>query len=584
MRQRSRRACAPCRKRKVKCNGSYPCDICQGYGYECEFGTEIKKPTKRAQTEDSSPDNLVTPASSSNDVRPIKSARIDRPTVPREPSHDARSSMLVEVPNRKCLALMAAPFPESLISRYTTVYSAVAFPRDLGRSTVLASSGAPRLHAFAWNTGTRQERLPDLGNRIYDNISLQDTLYYADVFFSELHPIFSFFDKAHFEKACIAAWALRQMPIDLEAMACGVVALGSLFSSDPTPWDKETYVVDQAEHLLQISISSPPAQLALKFVCAWLLRAVYLRCTTRPHVSWMATCNAVHIAETIGIHQEFKYMDVLHERTREAALKEATCRRKCLWLSLSLNRLFSIEYGRTPLHLDSITCLPLVRGEVPDPAVDFVNLCQLLPTNRHDVESSTDEKESLTLALQHLADVTPSHPALVLMKTDICFSIFRKLRFLHADLTRPQMDIVFQIIQDGLHQSQALSRTRSKWWNTVSIPFHSVCVLVAINTTASLGLLVTAMEALKTVVTAYNTHLAREALQTAEQLVRGCYERKMEDTAWIGQALSVVNAKQEMNGEGKGDQAVPQIPPHFDWPSEDDGGWMEIFFNMGMEQ
>ena len=92
------------------------------------------------------------------------------------------------------------------------------------------------------------------------------------------------------------------------------------------------------------------------------------------------------------------------------------------------------------------------------------------------------------------------------------------------------------------------------------------------------------MEVLRTATDAYDTHLAREALQTAEHLVRGCHEKKMEDATWVGQALAVINGNGWKPEEKDIGQMLPEALPRFEWPTEDDGGWMEIFFNMGMEQ
>jgi Fungal Zn(2)-Cys(6) binuclear cluster domain len=36
-RLRTRKACVPCSSRKGKCNGAYPCDACEAYGYTCHY-------------------------------------------------------------------------------------------------------------------------------------------------------------------------------------------------------------------------------------------------------------------------------------------------------------------------------------------------------------------------------------------------------------------------------------------------------------------------------------------------------------------------------------------------------------------
>jgi hypothetical protein len=428
LRQRSRRACEPCRTRKVKCNGEFPCDVCKGYGYSCSFPDDSPKPKKKARIEEATKETpLPTPDTTVQDAKwsSIRYCGTD----------DGKWSYLVEVPNNKDLKLSSSPFPESLISRYTTLHSAVAFPRELGRS--LDMPNAPRLHPFAWNTGSREERFPQFGNRIFNQITLQDALHHAKTYFEIVHPVFGLLDRNHFTRICIAGWSLRQMPVDLEAMVSCVVALGSLFSAGEQ-WSMETAIADQASLLLEISISSPPSQLSLKFVVAWLLRAIYLRCTTRPHLSWMATCNAMHIAESIGLHQEFGSMDVLRERPREVALMETSHRRKVFWVATSLNRLFSTEYGRSPVVLVSISCAPLEpleKGDEGDFTAAFVNLWALMP--KHDQQ----DKEKFGLALQKIFDFDVDLPPFALLKADLCFMIFRKMRFLHWTAARARTEI-----------------------------------------------------------------------------------------------------------------------------------------------
>jgi hypothetical protein len=331
--------------------------------------------------------------------------------------------------------------------------------------------------------------------------------------------------------------------------------------------------VEQARLLLDISVSSPPSQLSLKFVVAWLLRAVYLRCTARPHLSWMATCNAMHVAEAIGLHQEFGNMDDLRKRPREIAMKEAVTRRKTFWIAVSLNRLFSVEYGRSPVQLASISCSSLEKIEGDsDLTAHFVTLCQLLPRNNHDPRKLVEEKDDLAVALQRLADLSTPQPPFALLRAEICFCIFRKMRFLHLPLTRPQAEAVTSIIQAGLLEAQSLSSTLSKWWSVISVPFHSVGILIAIDTLGSLRLLANAMEALQSVVRGYDTHPAREALQTAEQLVRGCHAKKMKGASSVGQALDVVSNGKGEHEEERDVQPVQEMQLGFDWPSDNESG------------
>ena len=583
IRQRARRACGPCRKRKVKCNGLYPCDICEGYGYECDYSTEPRKRPKRSISEDESRGPATLTSSASNDEGLEKTTYHTESSerISDEHSDNRQAFVLVELSDEKDVALPARTVADPLVSRFTTSYSAIAIPRDLGQ--YLNLSDAPRLHCYAWNTGMREEQSPNLGKRIFDLISVEDALKYTSIYFDNIHPLVAFLDRSHCTKFCIAAWEVKQMPADFEATICGVIALGSLFSSDSVPWSLETHVATRARALLEMNISTPLSRLSVKSVIAWLLWALYSRCTTRPHIAWIATCNAMHLAEAIGIHQEFGNMDLIRKRPREIALQETAYRRKTFWAAFSLNRLFSLEYGRSPVHLDSIRCSPIEPDEQSYVTLEFVQLCELLPTNKHDPKKVIEEQESLCLALQRLADHTTQRVPFSLLRADVCFSIYRKMRFLRMPMVRPQIEIIIRIIRAGLLEAKTLSCTLSKWWNVLSVVFHSICVLIALDTAASLGMLRNAMETLRSVTDAYNTHLAREALHTAERLVRGYHTKKSEETMWVGQALEVVtNGKDRSIGEDEAHPA-PEFSSMFEWPSGDDGGWMEVFVNLNTD-
>jgi hypothetical protein len=54
-----------------------------------------------------------------------------------------------------------------------------------------------------------------------------------------------------------------------------------------------------------MTIYYTPALLSVKHIVAYILRVLYLWCTTRPRLGWMESNNTLHIAEAIGLHPEF---------------------------------------------------------------------------------------------------------------------------------------------------------------------------------------------------------------------------------------------------------------------------------------
>lgn len=81
----------------------------------------------------------------------------------------------------------------------------------------------------------------------------------------------------------------------------------------------------------------------------------------------------------------------------------------------------------------------------------------------------------------------------------------------------------------------------------------------------------------------HSTRLAKEALQTAEKLVRGLQEKKLREAAVVGQALQSVGDEHqpEIYEEVQGGQQYPLEPlsTMLDWPNGDDGGWMQVFLD-----
>lgn len=123
-------------------------------------------------------------------------------------------------------------------------------------------------------------------------------------------------------------------------------------------------------------------------------------------------------------------------------------------------------------------------------------------------------------------------------------------------------------------ECSALSNFRRPWWNVISTPFQSVCVLLSIDSRESLAVVPDAMAALRHVASVYDTSLAREALQTAYDLVRNSKQNKLDE----GESLDVA-----IRDVGSG-PAVED--PILDWTlsndffealSEDCLGWSQFF-------
>lgn len=308
-RQRGSKACGPCRKRKIKCDGMDPCTGCSVYGYECAY-VEVALQTKVL----SAPTATQVWSTADSDIIQVPAPE----STGQEDSYIATES-IVQDPAGYCL------LKEQLKTRFTTSDSAIAHPKILGKA--LGMDNPPRLHSFGWNTGARSEPRIDPGKSICDIISLDQMKQFASVYFTEVHHIFGMFNQESFQAHSADYWTVPKHGRDFEACLCGVVALGSFFSGSEA-CSAEAEVVEHGRVLLDLSLAHTPLLLSVKHVVAWVLRAIYLRCTTRPHLSWMASCSAIHIAEALGLHREITGIQMQRDISRELPASEVDMRRR----------------------------------------------------------------------------------------------------------------------------------------------------------------------------------------------------------------------------------------------------------------
>lgn len=434
-------------------------------------------------------------------------------------------------------------------------------PRSLGMS--LGLEQPPRLQSFGWNPGIRTEPKFIQQTSICDIISLEEMRKCARVYFNEFHPYFGFLDREMFDSRSIELWASRKAGTDFEACVCGVICLGSFFGSaimGSSP--VEAQVLEHGRTLLDLSVSHPPGLLSMKHVVAWVLRAIYLRSTTRPHLSWMASCNALHIAEAIGLHREFDGNQVGRDVPRHVGALEIDLRRRTFWVALALNQFWAWEYGRTRVHLDLIECQPIAPKD-GDFTPELLSILLAAP-KEHTLIPNVPE---LLDSLKKLDGFSPKSPFLGLLRADASFCIYRTLRSTNVNLPSSHIAVLLEIIRTALEGVTYLTSLKHPWWNIIFTPFHSICILLSLSTSESLSMIPTALQTLKNIVAVFDSHLSNEALRTAFALVQGSREKKRKELESLDQGLEMVGETIETPNwsaeAGSSEQA-------FEWPLDDD--------------
>jgi hypothetical protein len=552
VRQRSSRACQPCRKRKIKCDGQDPCEACVGYGYDCVY---VERQHHRSNAVARSP---VKDAALTAEMAP------DPPLEPKDDGPYMATESIVTDPEVEHYLL------RSLKTRYTSAYSAIAWPKALGAS--LDMPDPPRLQSYAWNPGNRREPKVVPQNNLTNIITLDEMKRYSDVFFNEVNPIFGVVNRQIFIKKSDELWILHKRGTDFESVTCGIVALGSYFS--PVPLPAEAEVVEHGRLLLDLTVAHAPGLVALNHVQAWILRALYLRSTTRPHLAWMASNNAVHVAEALGLHRELTESQTKHAIPQfMSAMSEIDMRRKIFWLAVAVNQFLAAEYGRTRAPIELISCqLPVAKpGEI---ILQTLDILQSVPKTQNMLGRGPELLETLQTAM-----VLPvKSPFQGLLRADACFCTFRLLRSTNVSLSAAQISTLLEVIRVALDGATVLLSMRHPWWNIVYTPFHIVCVLLALGTSESLAMIPSALETLKNVSITFDSHLSREAIRTAQQLIHGAREKKRKELESLDRGLEVLSSVSHSPGTGPGSVSSGM---NFEWSMNNNNLGLSDFLDFG---
>lgn len=527
LRQRSRQACIPCRQRKRKCDGRLPCSTCTGYGYECHY-----KCTNHHEDNSGNANGQRANATTNNAKRTSSTAAVDESSTQLLPAkkavrltEEAREGTVL-LPKQQQETLNYKPPPNGILepskSRYMGRHSSVAFPRWLGLN--LQSTTPPRLHSFAYNTGIRRE--PGYGVRfqLVEFIPWDEVNDSIDLYTSVIHPVFGFLDIESLRRRCRDHWHGKPQGADLEAVVCGVVGLASLFSGALSE-EREMRIVLHAKEILDdSSVSRFPS---IDVISGWILRTVYIRSTSRPHMAWLYSCITMHLIEAAGLHREIEGVILTTDSGKRMIQETCDIRERIATVARCLNTIISYEYGRSMVDVGPISQKNIIPRQ-GDLTLQLYELVRVLPPDDTNQDPLVRRLE-LSAALGRLFAISTDHEFLTLVKTDLCLCIYRRLRLLDLGVKQEQLEQVIAAGTAALPAARNLVARKHPWWNAIGTVFQFVCVLLAIDSSESLSVIPDAMQTLKTIAKQLNTHLAMEALNTARGLVRALTEKKRRD-------------------------------------------------------
>lgn len=459
-------ACMSCRRRRRKCNGQEPCDSCHSGGYNCTYG-----PTTPGDSSDQ--------AGPSVHRRTVSSRTIDDHH--RSPVAAAATTAVIANPER---------------GRLVATHSAVAVPHIIGKE--LGVGNPPRLHSYAWNLGVREEPRGTMATRLTDYVDFDQCCVMSNEYFSTVHPALPFLDRIAYFNRLQQLWStIDDTPTSFAAVVAGVTALGSFFSSSPLL--SEVGIKQHCFALLDLSLSTPAFMVDVESVAGWILRALYTRLTTRPLVACLASHNAIHMAGILSLH-------------RDAPNSTSQRYYRC---AAFLDALLSAEYGIAPASDYSSV-------EEPDPEADDVHLVPLTHALQlvNIPAACSVTSPDITEELQRLAEVSDLQPTVSLFKADVCLCILRRFVSTSSKPEASASEAAATILEQALTSANTLLASGHPWWNVVMVPFHVVCLAISFDEEPYLSLLPPAMELLRLISNTYETHMAKEALNTALVLLK----------------------------------------------------------------
>jgi hypothetical protein len=244
----------------------------------------------------------------------------------------------------------------------------------------------------------------------------------------------------------------------------------------------------------------------------------------------------MHQIEACGLHEDISNIAIVSPAAPESRASEVDVRRRIFWVSWALNRIISYEYGRSRVYLPGTSVKPFDTTDSPTSSHILVALANSLPEDTH---AHDNEEAVIQNSLDALNQISIDSEPLILLKADIAFCLYRRLRSLHAraSVCARTTPLVTSIGISALPTVTSLAKQQLPWWTIISVPFQLVCVLLAIDSRESLSHIAQAMNTLESVGKHWDTHMAREAVGCAGLLVKLSRRRKEEDLRYLERSM-----------------------------------------------
>jgi hypothetical protein len=221
------------------------------------------------------------------------------------------------------------------------------------------------------------------------------------------------------------------------------------------------------EILEDCSISRFPS---LEQIAAWILRAIYIRCTGRPHVAWLTSCTIMHLIEATGLHHASEFMSQTTGSVAPSPEISSTVIRTAQ-VATCLHIVIAFEYGRSIMTVNRQTLeqpLPAIRED--DLTHQLCGLVLALPVTQITGDSA-GMAEVLSAALEQVVNAPVSHDFLRLLRADLALGVYRRLRIMDSKSQQMHNDRVITVGTAALPAARRLVSQGQPWW--MSSELHS---------------------------------------------------------------------------------------------------------------
>jgi hypothetical protein len=450
-------------------------------------------------------------------------------------------------------------------SRYFNKESCASFPRSL--AVELQTSNLPRLHAFAYHAGVRSDPIYSSQYDLANLVTIAQVQHLIGIYESTIHPVFGILDLATLSHQCDAQWHGRVQGEAFEAVAAGVIALASLFSNFLTR-EVESAIVDHAKCLLEGALCVSPPN--IHWVMARILRTIYLRATSQPWPAWLCSSTTMHLVEAVGLHRSPEEVTIVVNS--EGRLHEGSIqmRERIFEVAWSLNLIILYDYGRSSVNLGTIN--PRFLPNRPNDFTDqFCSLVCMIAVDDTALASTTENTDLLAL-LEQVCTAPADHDFIVLTRAELALCIYRRLHHFGYCPAKEKIDQIIAVVMPALQAARQLVALEQPWWNILGTVFHFICGLLSvnyfvvdpisghfvddlqINTTSSLEQVLEALQTLEHLSQKLDTHMAKEAVKTANDLVNASLNQMRKAMKNLENALM----RPVTSGTSPGDQTFPE--------------------------